>query len=342
MCPAPKDFAPLTFSSSDIPERERLPFWREFFARKIVHVDVEMLSSNPLEAMMTSYPLPGLAASEGKFVSPMRMKRTLQIFAEGDDSFALFIRQRGNLSLSQGKEEASLGKDGIGAAGITHAEPAMAVFSDYAFWNLVVPRRDLAPLVGDVEKVAMRAIPQDNEALRLLRRYLAILRRGPLLQMPELRRLAAVHVHDLIALALGATRDGEVLAARRGLRAARLASVKNDILENLADPDLSIAAVAHRQRITPHYIHLLFELEGLTYSEYVLAHRLLRAYRMLSDLRFSSMTISAIAFAVGRFVIFQSDVPQAFWRNAIRCPERWIASRAGPRMRMRPAARGKC
>ena len=31
------------------------------------------------------------------------MKRTSQIVSEGDDSFALFVRRRGNLTLAQGE-----------------------------------------------------------------------------------------------------------------------------------------------------------------------------------------------------------------------------------------------
>ena len=240
MRPLPTDFAPLNFLSSDLPERDRLPFWRDFIARKIAHVDVEMLSDDPLVVAMTGYPLPGLLATRGQYVSPMRLRRTPQIVAEGDDAFALFVRRRGSVTLSQRRAEVSLDR-GAAAVGILYAEPATAVISDYDFWTLVVPRRALAPLVGDVEKAAMRVIPQGNEALRLMTKYLEILERGPPLEMPEARRLAATHVHDLIALALGASRDGEALAAGRGLRAARLRAVKADVLENLVDPELSVA-----------------------------------------------------------------------------------------------------
>jgi AraC-like DNA-binding protein len=298
MRPLPTDFAPLIFSSSDLPERDRLPFWRDFIARKLSHVDVEMLADDPLVVAMTGYPLPGLLAVRGQYVSPMRLRRTPQIVAEGDDAFAFVVRRRGSVTLSQRRAEVSLGR-GAAAVGILHAEPATAVISDYDSWTLLVPRRALAPLVGDVEKAAMRVIPQGNEALRLMTKYLEILWRGPPLEAPEARRLAATHVHDLIALALGATRDGMALAAGRGLRAARLRAVQADILENLADPKLSVAMIAHRQRVTPRYVHMLFELEGLTFSEFVLGERLVRAHRLLSDPRFAGLTISAVAFAAG-------------------------------------------
>ena len=138
----------------------------------------------------------------------------------------------------------------------------------------------------------MRLIPSNCEALRLLTDYSCILRENPALTTPEVRRLAVTHIHDLIAVALGATRDGEAIAEGRGIRAARLRAVKEDILANLGAPELTIVAVAHRQRVTPRYVHMLFEGEGITFSEYVLNQRLLRAHRMLTDPRFSGRTIT--------------------------------------------------
>ena len=58
-----------------------------------------------------------------------------------------------------------------------------------------------------------------------------------------------------------------------------------DIGANLGDGNLSVAEVARRHRVTPRYIHKLFENEGLTFSSFVVGQRLSRAHRMLSDPR---------------------------------------------------------
>jgi transcriptional regulator GlxA family with amidase domain len=145
----------------------------------------------------------------------------------------------------------------------------------------------------------MRLVPRNCEALRLLADYSSILRENPTLTTPEVRHLAVTHIHDLIAVALGATRDGEAIAEGRGIRAARLRAVKEDILANLSAPELTIVAVALRQQVTPRYVHMLFEGEGITFSEYVLNQRLLRAHRMLTDPRLAGRTITTIAFASG-------------------------------------------
>jgi transcriptional regulator GlxA family with amidase domain len=156
----------------------------------------------------------------------------------------------------------------------------------------------LRPLLRDFDTVFARAIPKRAEALRLLSDYV-----GRLLALgligPELQQVAVTHVYDLAALAIGATCDATEVAKGRGLRAARMGAIKADIRKNLAREALSINEIALRQRVTPRYIQMLFEGEGTTFTEFVLNERLMRAHRMLTDLRFADRLISTIAFGVG-------------------------------------------
>ena len=52
------------------------------------------------------------------------------------------------------------------------------------------------------------------------------------LATPELRSLVVNHVYDLVALALGATRDAAEMANGRGMRAARLHAIKTEIISS--------------------------------------------------------------------------------------------------------------
>jgi AraC-like DNA-binding protein len=280
-----------------LPTRDRVPFWREFFIRKVMLADIEHLSDLPLEAEVTFLAWPGLRTGWFNVSTLMSCCRTRTIVAEGDDSLSFFIKKSGNWALSQRQREVSLGEGD--AVGVLDGEPARKTVSQLTSVRLFVPRAALAPLVGDVENVAMRVIPHDNEALLLLKKYVGVLPQDAALMTPELRQLAVTHIHDLIAMALGATRDGAAIANGRGMRAARLQAIKSDILEHLGSLELSVKAVALRQRITPRYIHMLFELEGVTFSEFVLGQRLMRAHRMLSNPHFAGLSIATIAFAVG-------------------------------------------
>ena len=100
-------------------------------------------------------------------------------------------------------------------------EPAALALSRIEWLGVIVPRAELAALVSNVEDAALRLIPPGNDALRLLVHYLGMLRDENFdLRTPELRHLVAAHVQDLVAMAIGATRDGAAIAEERGVRAA--------------------------------------------------------------------------------------------------------------------------
>jgi AraC-like DNA-binding protein len=141
-----------------------------------------------------------------------------------------------------------------------------------------------------------RYIPAGTEALKLLPAYLRMLRG---LSDPQVIERSVSYVYDLMALALGAMREAAVIANARGMRAARLNAVKADIAANLTTPTLSVAAVALRQSVTPRYVHMLFEGEGTTFSQFVLAERRGFAHRMLLDPRRAHESIGTIAYATG-------------------------------------------
>jgi AraC-like DNA-binding protein len=106
-------------------------------------------------------------------------------------------------------------------------------------------------------------------------------------------------MQDLIAATIAATRGGRAIAEGRGIAAARLRAIMTDICAHLGDGELSVAEVAQRQRVTPRYVHKLFENEGLTFSSFVLGQRLARAHRMLSNPQLADRTIGSVAFDVG-------------------------------------------
>jgi AraC-like DNA-binding protein len=182
---------------------------------------------------------------------------------------------------------------------LLHGEPSAVSHAKIRFQGLIVPRTAIAALVPNVEDLAMRAVPRTNKALQLLMSYVNAAHRDLKNAEPELRSVVATHFHDLIAMSIGATRDGAALAEERGLAAARLAAIKAGIIERLGQEELTLEAIARHHGTTPRSIQRLFEREGSTFSAFKLEQQLLRAFRMLRDQRYAGWTITSIAFAAG-------------------------------------------
>ncbi len=165
--------------------------------------------------------------------------------------------------------------------------------------GLRLPRDALGLLLRDKDIRHPQPIPSMmRPALRLLTGYVELLKDEAATPSVEVQRLAVTHVYDLLALALGATRDATELAKGRGVRAARLCAIKKEVIANLTG-ELSINAIAARQKLTSRYVQMLFEDEGMTFTEFVREQRLERAHGMLTSRRFDHRRITDIAFEVG-------------------------------------------
>jgi AraC-like DNA-binding protein len=175
----------------------------------------------------------------------------------------------------------------------------MRLASASRFITFRVPVAAIASHVPDIGAAVARPIPAGSAALKLLVGYLASTLDSEALITPELQQLAVTHVHDLLAVVLGATRDATELATGRGVRAARVRAAKAFIMQQLGHHDLSAATVAAHLGVTPRYVHMLFATEPESLSEFVLARRLVRAQCALADPRFVGHPISTIAFEAG-------------------------------------------
>jgi AraC-like DNA-binding protein len=224
--------------------------------------------------------------------------RTRSLLSDGNDDLVFTINRSGFSLNSQVGRECRL--DPGSAILLSSAEAGGQRFPGSAsHLTLRIPRRRLSGLIGTPEDALIQPIPASAEPLRLLVDYLEMGVNQHQLASLQLQQLFVTHVHDLVALAIGTTRDASEVAQGRGLRAARLNAVKGDIMHRLENEGLTVTGVAGRLGVTPRYVQMLFESEGTTFSEYVITQRLARAHRMLSDPRFRDRTVSTVAFDVG-------------------------------------------
>ncbi len=168
---------------------------------------------------------------------------------------------------------------------------------DCRYFAFAIPKSAIQPLVRDIDTLFARRTPASNSALRMLCGYLELARSQTAITTPELEVAFTNHVCDLLALTLGATRDAAELARTRGLRAARLHAIKEDIRRNLRRPNLSVPSMATRHSISDRYVRDLFEKSGSTFTRFLTEQRLTAAHKTL--MARADIPISAIAYSVG-------------------------------------------
>jgi AraC-like DNA-binding protein len=295
--PPPHAAGVVRFSTDALPANDRAAIFREVVGQYMLRLDFEPLPGHATRVQGTARSFPGGLFAAWYASSPYRMGRTPQLLSDGDDSLLFQWATSARFGSHLGREIAL----GPGDGAVFSCSDAGGAVSPSAFrmTTLKIPRAALARSLRDGDSCFARPVRAGSAALQMLLGYLDMLRRDSTAPTPELQRLAADHVYDLLALALGATRDAAENARRRGVRAARLEAIKKSVHQNLGDGDFSVTDLAEWHRMTPRYVQKLFHAGGTTFSEFVRDERLAQAHRMLRSPRCQAMRIAEIAYACG-------------------------------------------
>lgn len=284
----------VRFSTADYPEKDRMAVWRDHCCRLLMKLDIEPINGGELEYSLLARDLPGVRVMSTA-MSPVRITRTHEYAVDGNADLIFIINQTGKATTSSRGRDVVLNE---GDALLMSASDTKT-FDRHSYGGSLsfrIPRPILSSMVTYVDDVVMQIIPQNTDALKLLAGYAAPLFNDIALEAPEFRRTAVNHLHDLVALALGAVRD---VPAGRAIPAARLRMAKSYIAENSNRRELSVGMVAAHLGLTPRNLQRLFETEGTTFSEFLLSQRLSRAHRMLTEPRLAQNPVGAIAYDAG-------------------------------------------
>jgi AraC-like DNA-binding protein len=251
----------------------------------------------PCGADIATRRVPGLGLQSGSVWGNRHQHRSADV-AKGNDDISLHVNVSG-LSVVTGRGRDVVLRDGD-AVLFSYAEPRMVARPGLVHHRIVrLPRSSLAPLVRNIDDTLLKPIPSGTAALNLIANYIGVVIDDPALEHSEVQRIVATQLCELVALTIGATAEAAAVADGGGIRAARLKAIKEDIEVHLANCELTPAAVAKRQSISESYMRKLFETEGTSFSEFVVARRLLRAHRMLLDPQRAHLSVASIAFGVG-------------------------------------------
>lgn len=281
------------FSIAALPTSERWSAYQELLR---IHRKVECTSREKpffAEAMVGLIPDLSVACFT---TTAMRAVRN-RALADQSDDLVLYMCFEGTAHISHLGRQATLsaGECILLASSNTYSMNRSAIHAS----SVSIPRPLLGPMIADVDRALMVPMPMSGSVFSLLSNYLAALKDDPGVSEPMLRGVASAHVRDLVAVAIGATRDAAEFAKGNGLRVARLRAIKDDIAQNLCSEVLSSDALAQRHRVSSRYVRKLFESEGTTLSRFVLHMRLARVHRLLNDPRHTYRTIGEIVYETG-------------------------------------------
>jgi AraC-like DNA-binding protein len=285
----------LHFSTDDLPEHNRIEEFCEIYGRTIIKHDIEPVGEEPFHFEADLCGVEGLAIA-AVAISPCRAPRRPE-HIDGDD--LIF-----HVSLGGGRTVQQRGREALVVEGeavlTTGADPGVVTIPRRSrLISLRMPQKILRLAITDFDASLLCPVGRDVPALRLLTDYVDAVRSADALAAPALRKVIVSHIYDLVALALGATRDANELAKNGGLRAARQTAVLRAIEARSGEPELNAVGIAAELGVTPRYVHMLLEETGKSFTHHVLQTRLEKAAALLRDPRWNDRRIADVALATG-------------------------------------------
>jgi AraC-like DNA-binding protein len=161
---------------------------------------------------------------------------------------------------------------------------------------LLVPRDKVVPRGFDIDKLVMRRFT----GRRGLGKLIWSLITTTFEQIPEIQDRSRGEVGDILAqmirlAILDPLNEDPTVNSKEALRER----VKQYISNHLGDPELSIAKLASVTHCTKRYLHMVFESERVSLSDYILERRLDRCRQDFLDPGCAHKSITDIAYSWG-------------------------------------------
>jgi AraC-like DNA-binding protein len=249
--------------------------------------------SDPVRCVVTPALLPqvNMSASIG---TPMKFTSL-----GANDDLVLLLAPDSPLYAMMGRRTLDIPSRGISLGDAAIKGAFVSQLQEGGFKTALLNRKALLTFCPDAEDRVAQPLEHNSGLTTLFYRYYDF----AIKLAPSLDALAqnavSQHLMDLAVLLVGSRKDAEEVAKGRGLAAARLEAIKAEILASLGEGNLSLTVLAQRQRTSTRYIQMLFERDGMTFSEFVLEQRLLRAARLLRDPLHRMRKVSDVAFLAG-------------------------------------------
>ena len=321
----------MHFSTDDLPPRDRVSFWCDYFAKQ-AH------SITPGEI-----PEPGAFRAEaggqvaGEFAlldiesGLERVRRTAADVAR-DKTEAFFIRQFRRPLIWRAAPRSTpvdlIHEPGDFCVSSTEWQFDAESNGRASFEMLVIPQAALSPLLARGRLACPFRLPGASPLGSLLGAAMnAAKAQAPLLP-DELGEAVLRNLCGLVALACGASDQGTE-QERNSLRSAQLAAVKRYVDLHLADPGLTPASTAAALGTSVRQLHRLFEPSGNSFARYVLRQRLLGCRDTIAGATGTGRSVIDIAFGWGfnsmatfyRAFVSEFGSPPAVLRAASRRDE---------------------
>jgi AraC-like DNA-binding protein len=288
----------VVWQSDVVPERNQFASWREVVCQHVYGVTPERVSGKGFRGKILARRFGGLDVTDLECEGHLVARRREDIARTASDTYYIYCQLAGSAWFSQS------GRELVAETGdIVIADPNVPFLTstpgnfNFRIWRM--PTKMLDPLRASSDQLVMTCLRRDDPMCSVLSSYLGTMA----IQAGRMDEIAEGYIADnvarLVALALGIAPDMQG-SGRDALRQAKFARVLRYIDSHLAEPDLlTPRAVSEKLGMSVRSLHLLFEVEGVSFGHWVTRRRLEEIKLLLANPSTADRSIADIAFAWG-------------------------------------------
>ncbi|WEV29206.1 helix-turn-helix domain-containing protein [Streptomyces sp. 71268] len=266
-------------STASLSAADRMERWHEAVSRTFIPLDVKTLEEDPSPGSIVTYQWGATQVSHVQ-AGPQEVTRSKRLIARDGKEFVILTVQRRGSAVKEQDGRQCLIQPGDFSVSDSSRVFRKKVRGEFCFTSFQFPRKELRVRDEDLRTLTARAFSGSDGSAALVATYFSSMAREAAGFDDCVGRQAVATGLDLLALLID-ERSGRYRPQTPDTAAAMMVRVKDHILRNLSNPDLSPTAIAAAHFISVRYLHKLFQSEGTTAGEWVRMQRLERCRRDL-------------------------------------------------------------
>jgi len=287
----------VSYSTVAVDAHRRVEFWNEHASGLITSLRVEPDNAARFQASLKAVEFAGIGFAEA-VSTPTRVVHTRERTGLPTGAAYLVHLQRQGTSLNRQLKTDVMLQPGDFVLCDSTLPCELVLGGDNHMLVVRIPQATLKRRLPTPELYINRYMPGHSGASSLVSRFLNLFWDQCQVDLEQMtaERMADT-ICDLLATAfLDASRQPAGESTVQTLWKLR---IRHFVDQHLADPDLSPPVIASRFRVSPRYVHKMFENEEEALSRYILRRRLECCHRSLVDRAQAAKTVSVIAFEWG-------------------------------------------
>ena len=286
-----------SLTTKAVEKQYRGAYWNDMICDVYVELECAQLPKQDFFGAIEQHDVGGLELSSVK-TDPHQVIRTpKQIAKSVNDYFLISMQIEGSCHIHQDGRDAILQPGDFALYDSTR--PYSLLFPN-AISQIVMkmPRATLKQRISLPETLTATRISGDKGIGKIVGRLIVSLERQAMGLSPVTHQPIAENTLGLLATALN-DQVGVKSFNQSEVKRAQLQRIKLYILDHLCESDLSVETISGAHRISPRYLHILFESEQSTVTRWIWEQRLIHAKKELCDPRQLGKTITQICYRWG-------------------------------------------